>query len=91
MKKMKRLNALGRAWQLVTYVGMISDKFHVSVTYTERYVEVSIFGGEKNYVDLDELNCWIVSNVDRYDHVRLGCTSDGDVQWLEVKWEIEQD
>lgn len=87
---MKRLNALGNAWQLVTYVGMISDKFHVTMTYTERYVEVSIFGGETNDVDLDELNCWILANVDRFEDITLGHSTDGEVVWLEVKWKIDQ-
>lgn len=91
MKRMKRLNALGNAWQLVTYVGMISDKFHVTMTYTERYVEVSIFGGETNDVSLEELNNWILSNVDRFDHIALNHTHAGDVEWLEVNWKIEQE
>lgn len=90
MKRMKRLNALGNAWQLVTYVGMISDKLHVTMTYTERYVEVSIFGGETHDVDLDELNCWILSNVDRYEEITLGHTADGEVKWLQVNWKIDQ-
>ena len=90
MKRMRRLNALGNAWQLVTYVGMISDKFHVAVTYTERYVEVSIFGGEPNFVDLRELNSMILSNVKGFDSVNVNHTDDGRVKWIEVIWKIKE-
>lgn len=90
MKRMRRLNALGNAWQLVTYVGMISDEFHVAVTYTERYVEVSIFGNEHRSIDLEELNCWILSNVDRFDTVKLNHTDDGKLTWIEVTWRIKE-
>ena len=90
MKRMRRLNALGKPWQLATYVGMIPAEIRLSVTYTERFVKVSIFGNENNYVDLDELGCWISSNVAKFDSVERKHTDDCDYKWIEVTWKIKE-
>lgn len=91
MKKVKKLNALANAWQVAAYVGLMKRRFHVTFTYTATYVEVSVFGGETQDVDLIKLKSWISSHVEDFNENCIEHTSDGEVKWLRVTWNIKQD
>lgn len=54
-------------------------------------MEVSVFGGETQDVDLIKLKRWVSSHVNDFNKNCIEHTSIGDVTWLRVTWNIEQD
>lgn len=89
MDKMKHLSALGNAWQLATYVGMVFENFHVTLSYTEERAVMTIFDSERSKANLDEIRDWIIVNKVPYDYMELRHIFDDSFRVLDITWQVK--
>lgn len=89
MEQEKLFMALAYANWVVTFVGRKFKSFLVTMTATERYVEITVFGRENASENLEVVQKAIEQNKIPFDYKEKREINGGEFKVLEYTWNIK--